>query len=446
MNDYLIYPKQFQRAMIPVEKNRCFVIMPFKSELDLVYGTIKRGLNQTGYICNRVDEVPGSTPIINKILTEILRSRYIIADLTDCNPNVFYELGIAHSFKDASNIIILKQSGSKVPFDVTHLTYIEYEVDNPRYLTAEILRNITRYSYLADFQDALNLRGVIPFVKENGEYFIDYLKAELGDSLSLLTRILLDEIAHITNDELTRFLDIYERVISKCFAENYDDILSGVLKVYQEVLILSSHIPCAQEHVACFLDGTFLARFNLKDETILSLETDLAIALANSQKMFSIVLPWIIQYFSQTKSATIDLNRYKLEAFLMTSEHPTVNEMICNAVFDRNCYIREHMSDIIGEKRIVAGVQNLCQQLHSEENYFSAVSMIEALGKLNNTAALPYILDWIAANETNILLEKQFFVLKHARIAIAKLDSLQGQSLKDFDAKYNTYLENYYIL
>ena len=89
MDEYLIYPKQFQRVSIPVEKNRCFVIMPFKDELDYIYGVIKQGLNKAGYICNRVDEIGGATPIINKILTEILQSRYIIADLTDCNPNVF---------------------------------------------------------------------------------------------------------------------------------------------------------------------------------------------------------------------------------------------------------------------------------------------------------------------------------------------------------------------
>lgn len=44
-------------------------------------------------------------------------------------------------------------------------------------------------------------------------------------------------------------------------------------------------------------------------------KTDLAIALAKANKMMDIILPWIIQYFSQTKTASIDLNRYKLEAF-----------------------------------------------------------------------------------------------------------------------------------
>ncbi len=446
MDDYLIYPKQFQRVNIPVEKNRCFVIMPFKEELDLVYGTIKKGLNNAGYICNRVDEILGSTPIINKILTEILRSRYIIADLTDCNPNVFYELGVAHSFKDASNIIILKQRGSKVPFDITHLTYIEYDADNPRYISAAILKSIAMYSYLADFQEVLNLRGIVSFVKDNGDYFIDFLKAELGSSLSVLTQILLNEVNQIDESKIACFLDEYEMVISKSIARSKQDMLPGILRVYQEVLISTAQLSCALDHVSRFIDGTFLSQFALKEEDIISWKTDMAIALANACKMFTVVLPWIIQYFAQTKSATIDLNRYKLEAFLMTSEHPTVNEMICNAVYDRNCYVREHMADIIGEKRLTDGVQNLCHQLRSEENYYSAVSMIAALGKLGNNSALAYIQEWIASNEQNIIQEKQFFVLKHARIAIARLDYPGGQLLRGFDEKYNVYLKDYYIL
>ena len=445
MNDYLIYPKQFHRAAIPVEKSRCFVIMPFKSEFDLVYGTIKKGLNQAGFVCNRVDEIPGSTPIINKILTEILRARYIIADLTGCNPNVFYELGIAHSFKDASNIIILKQSGTNVPFDVMHLTYIEYEPDNPRYITAEILRNIQQYSYLADFQEALNLRGIIPYVKENGEYFIDFIKAGLGELLSMLTRVLLNDMEGIEEKEFAKLLNTYEMLVGKCIVEGHDDVRPGILKVYQEMLISMSNMRCAQNSVTCYLNGSFLSRFALKEETAVSMKTDMAIALANAQKMFSITLPWIIHYFSQTKTATIDLNRYKLEAFLMTNEHPDVNEMICNALFDPNCYIREHMSDIIGEKRINMGISNLCKQLRNEENYYTAVSMIEALGKLNDTTALPYIVEWLSAKERNIISEKQFFVLNHARIAIQKLDTV-GDVLHEFNEKYAVYLKDYFIL
>ena len=445
MDEYLIYPKQFQRINIPVEKNRCFVIMPFKEDLDFVYGIIKKGLSDNGFVCNRVDEIPGSTPIVNKILTELLRSRYIIADLTDCNPNVFYELGIAHSFKDAQNIIILKQKGSKVPFDITHLTYIEYDTENPKYLVAAILKSIKEYSYLGDFQEALNIRGIIPFVKENGDYFVEFLKAELQHSINELTWILMNETQRMSEIEVVQFINKYENVISKAIIKNDDGILQGILKVYQEILISCSSINATHEHVLRFLDGTFLSKFDSYQKYFRSWETDMAIALANSQKMLTIVLPWIIRYFSETKTATIDLNRYKLEAFLMTNEHPIVNETICNSVFDSNCYIREHMSDIIGEKHLKQGLTNLCKQLQAETNYYSAVSEIEAIGKLNDFNALEYIFEWIEKNEKKIIEEKQFFVLKHAKIAISNLD-ITGEYVSRFDSKYLDIIKDYYIL
>lgn len=446
MDEYLIYPKQFQRVNIPVDRNRCFVIMPFKEELDIVYGTIKKELNKAGYICNRVDEVPGSIPIINKILTEMLRSRYIIADLTDCNPNVFYELGVAHSFKDASNIIILKQSKSKVPFDVTHLTYIEYDADNPKYLTSAILKNIAQYNYLADFYEALNLRGIISFVRDNGDYFVDFLKTYLGDSITTLTRILRNEVTQMSDENIDSFLSQYELMIGRCITTGQSDIWEGVIRVYQSVMESCAGFLSAEKYVTRYLDGSFFCKFSLPNHNVLSWETDMAIALANSKKVSAVVLPWIIRYFSQTKTATIDLNRYKLEAFLMTNEQPSVNEMISNAIFDSNCYIREHMADIIGEKRLLFASPNLCKQLRCEENYYTAVSIIEALGKICDASATDVILEWLNTHSSDILLQKQYFVLKHIRIVLCKLLSPDDYAILNFDKMYEKYIEEYFYL
>ena len=38
MDSYKIYPKQFRNAKIPIEKNRCFFVMPFSDDFDIVYG------------------------------------------------------------------------------------------------------------------------------------------------------------------------------------------------------------------------------------------------------------------------------------------------------------------------------------------------------------------------------------------------------------------------
>lgn len=446
MDEYLIYPKQFQRVSVPVEKNRCFMIMPFKDKLNRVYGAIKSELNKAGYVCNRVDEIGGATPIINKILTEILRSRCVIADLTDCNPNVFYELGVAHSFKEAQNIIILKQKGSYVPFDITHLKYIEYDPDNMIYLTSEIIEEISSNSYMADFREALNIRGIISYVKNDEESFIEYLERKLPENLPFLISILNNEIRKYNSEDIERFLSEYEKLLGYTIVKEPEEIINGLLAVYREILISLAMFPVTERSVRAFLDDSFGEHFNTNKEKMLIWKTDLAIALAKANKMMDIILPWIIQYFSQTKTASIDLNRYKLEAFLMTDENIKTNDVICNAIFDSNCYIREHMADIVGEKQLHSGVNNLCRQLTAEENFYTAVSIMEALGKLRNPIALNYILKWIQNNEKKVLSEKQYFVLKHARVALAKLtDDTTEYNLIQFDEKYQKYLQDYFI-
>ncbi len=52
-------------------------------------------------------------------------AKYIIADLTGRNPNVFYELGIAHALNKKSNP--LTQDLTDVPFDLKHIRCIVYE-------------------------------------------------------------------------------------------------------------------------------------------------------------------------------------------------------------------------------------------------------------------------------------------------------------------------------
>ncbi|WP_157510444.1 hypothetical protein [Flavobacterium frigidarium] len=75
----------------------------------------------------RADEcaVPGT--ITTDILTHLMYDTFVIADVTFPNPNVFYELGLRHSFKPGT--ILIKNSSVKIktPFDISHQRYIEYE-------------------------------------------------------------------------------------------------------------------------------------------------------------------------------------------------------------------------------------------------------------------------------------------------------------------------------
>lgn len=74
----------------------------------------------------RADEVSVPGTITTDIISRIMHSDYVIADVTYPNPNVFYELGLRHACK-AGTIIIRDKTGPRVPFDIAHLRYVEYE-------------------------------------------------------------------------------------------------------------------------------------------------------------------------------------------------------------------------------------------------------------------------------------------------------------------------------
>ena len=66
-----------------------------------------------------------NTSIIDDICNSILGADVVVADCTGQNPNVFYELGIAHTL--GKDVILLTQSIDDIPFDISHLRFIEYE-------------------------------------------------------------------------------------------------------------------------------------------------------------------------------------------------------------------------------------------------------------------------------------------------------------------------------
>ena len=61
------------------------------------------------------------------------RSSVVICDCSDRNPNVFYEIGIAHTL--GREVILITQSEADIPFDLLHLRYVRY-LNNPEGRTA----------------------------------------------------------------------------------------------------------------------------------------------------------------------------------------------------------------------------------------------------------------------------------------------------------------------
>ncbi|MGH7496585.1 MAG: DUF1566 domain-containing protein [bacterium] len=107
-------------------KKLCFVLMPFKDDLKVVYWkAIRPACEKADFASLRVDELKGAFNINRKIIEHIIRSEAIVADLTGWNPNVFYEMGVAHALDNKTIMIIQKQD--KLPFDVSTYRCILYD-------------------------------------------------------------------------------------------------------------------------------------------------------------------------------------------------------------------------------------------------------------------------------------------------------------------------------
>jgi hypothetical protein len=115
----------------PIE-DICFVMMPFGEPFDEYYIEIyKSAIEESGFKPKRADSLFRPTPIIRDIWEYINYSKILIADITGLNPNVMYELGLAHAI--TKPVIIVSDSIENVPFDLRYLRILIYNSKKPNW-------------------------------------------------------------------------------------------------------------------------------------------------------------------------------------------------------------------------------------------------------------------------------------------------------------------------
>lgn len=102
------------------------VMMPFSKEFDIVYRTIESAAIKAGMHCVRVDDIWEHDHIMTDVASLLWKAEVVIADLTGRNPNVFYEVGLAHGI--TRKTILLTQNRNDVPFDLNAIRYLHYSI------------------------------------------------------------------------------------------------------------------------------------------------------------------------------------------------------------------------------------------------------------------------------------------------------------------------------
>lgn len=127
----------------------CFVMMPFGAWFDRYYAEIYvPAIKEAGFEPVRADELFTTGSVVEQIWEQIEKAKLLLADLSGKNPNVFYELGLAHAARKP--VVFTAARLEDVPFDLRHLRVIIYETQEPEWASrlrksiADYLRNAAK--------------------------------------------------------------------------------------------------------------------------------------------------------------------------------------------------------------------------------------------------------------------------------------------------------------
>lgn len=151
----VIYRPIFHSKIPQIDQKLCFVLMPFGREWsDRVYKSLLReNIESLGLQCLRADNLKGAI-VMEDIWIKINQAAFIIADVTERNPNVMYEMGIVHSIGKPA--ILITQDVDNIPFDFKHLRHYEYKDNIDSFKTFGIeLKEVVIDLYKNNYQDVV---------------------------------------------------------------------------------------------------------------------------------------------------------------------------------------------------------------------------------------------------------------------------------------------------
>ena len=386
MISYSIYPKQFNNVNYNKFKiNSCFVIMPFSDDLRNTYIIINSIARELGIECTRADDIrTTSEAILNKICTQISQAYYIIVDITNLNPNVFYELGIAHVLRDANKVLIIKEKGTECPSDIKHLHYYEYQKENLNTLKDSIIKFFNENNIFEDLYSLLDFHNLVSKDMNISQLFVEDLGNITGDDMVYLIQILNNDLKSLNSNIVLNLLEILTYRLSQY---NEDSPLYGMyynLIIY--IISKSNNIYNITEYIKkVYCDEGYGLTKEYK--------ADFANIVLNNLLYFDITIKWIIEYLTYVSPAEFD-----------------------------NKTLAEHCAKLIKERKSEKAVPTLIDIVKTENNPYLVRSCIDALNNFADKKTLLSARDII--NSRQELISKYVFLKKHIKDLDLSIDRL----------------------
>lgn len=133
-----MYPYDFKSKQNGINFREVFVVMPFDQKFDDLFNKVIKPATQKsneilGFSGHQTlnayrtkDDIRTTAGWLN-VLEHLTTAQIVLGVLTDNNPNVFYELGIAHATQQISRQILIAEEGYDPTFDTKDLIFYEYK-------------------------------------------------------------------------------------------------------------------------------------------------------------------------------------------------------------------------------------------------------------------------------------------------------------------------------
>lgn len=110
-------------------KPQIFVIQSFSLVSDIVFEMIASAASRAGAVAFRADTIGAGMDIIQNVQEAIQKSPLIIADVSNSNPNVMYEVGFTQAQKKP--LILMAESSRAIPIDLSGIQVVIYDLRSP---------------------------------------------------------------------------------------------------------------------------------------------------------------------------------------------------------------------------------------------------------------------------------------------------------------------------
>ena len=225
-----------------------FVIMPFSDTKSCTESqwtetfeeVFKPAFREIGYSCERAKPETGS--LIKSIIKKLNNSFIVLADITDRNANVFYELGVRHSL--SKRTIIVTRDADHIPSDLKGYWSIVYSTnpsgvkkfkDDIKELVANIEKNpLASDSPVSDFVDN-ELFGTSRQTLKTTLKKLMALKTELTGNINTLKIAITNKSYRELIDHLC--LDLY---VSKLYTDLGADFMKLIYEYRTKLRIIKS--------------------------------------------------------------------------------------------------------------------------------------------------------------------------------------------------------------